>query len=208
LFVCGVWQEYDELPNSVQNLANNHGTILPVQYNNQISKRRAIYSINLSTETDQYYFVSLNDTKGTLRCSRPQHRCIPHCNHRTAIRHQLKERGYDISKIKRTRLAMRHRQIWDPDEGIADDEKEEKLEFDMERRWVPPPKYMTTDNDNIGYESMESDEPVQEFLDNLVSNDPRVRDRHYRINERKAVRDKYYDYLYEAPNADAPLKPY
>ena len=71
-----VCQEYANLPYGIVNLANNHGTVVGVQYNAGIGTTRAVYSINLATEGNQYYFVYLNDIKCTLRCCLLQHRMI------------------------------------------------------------------------------------------------------------------------------------
>lgn len=203
-----VCQEYANLPYGIVNLANNHGTVVGVQCNAGIGTRRVVYSINLATEGDQYYFVYLNDIKCTLRCSGPQHRHIPHCAHKTVLRHQLKERGgKDLSKMRKTNLAMRHRSIWDPVEGIQEDD--EKINVDAPGRWVPPPKYMMTDDDDIGYETVESDEWSDRYFDDVESDDQATREREYLIQQRKDTRAKYYDYKYQAPDAcETPLRKY
>ena len=202
-FVC---QEYAQSTNKVIILPNNHGTIFPVQYNPNMGRKKAIYSVNISTETDEYYFVTLNDVRCTLRCSRLQHRNIPHCNHTAVIRQQLKEKGgIDLSKIRKTNIAMRHRAIWDPEEGIVEDAK---VEIDMPGTWIPPPKYMRTDDDDVGYESVDSEEFVDRFFDNMQSEDAEVREREHRINRRKETRAEYYNYKYAAPDATDVTKKY
>lgn len=118
--------------------------------------------------------------------------------HRNALRQQLKEGGIDLHKIRKTNLAMMHRRIWDKDEGI--EEEDETIVIDEPSRWIPVPKYMRTDEDHIGYDSMDEEEFGDHFLEQMQQENTEEAMKIYLKQQREETRDKYYNYKYQAPN--------